>query len=144
LGLGNRHQSGIVDSLDKAVTERVQYGAKSADILRRRRVLLSLCADGAIVDKWSAADRIGAVIDRNGRTKAPLALRCPTRTSIIWLDPPLTGFAWQLAQDESLNTGPMPSLMSSAVSNRWQKCLRLAQRSHWSRFENRGCPGRTE
>jgi hypothetical protein len=46
LGLGNRHQSGIVDSFDEAVTEGVQYRAKGADILRRRHVFLGLWADG--------------------------------------------------------------------------------------------------
>src|SRR6266436_2716228 len=51
-----------------------------------------------------------------GLTKFPFASRWPTRSSVIWLGPPLTGFWWHSEQETALYTGPSPRLGSSLRS----------------------------
>jgi hypothetical protein len=65
LALRNRNQCGIVDGLHKAVAKSVKHGTERADVLRRRHMLLSCCAESTIINKGSTGYRIRTIINRN-------------------------------------------------------------------------------
>src|ERR1700730_6023708 len=51
-----------------------------------------------------------------GLTKFPFASRWPTRSSVIWPGPPLTGFWWHSEQEAAFLTGGSPGAGAVVLS----------------------------
>src|SRR6202035_2676290 len=63
---GDRLQRGVVDGLDKAVSESIERRAQCQDIFGDRYVLLRLGNDGAVVNDGAPGDAVGAIVDQHG------------------------------------------------------------------------------
>src|ERR1700751_4835995 len=66
LARGDLDQRVIVDRLDKAVAERIEGGAQSANVLCRRYVFLCLWTDSSIIDNRAPSNRIQPIVDKDG------------------------------------------------------------------------------
>src|SRR5215472_1381576 len=65
LSRGNVQQSTVVNRLHEAVSESVERGAQSPDVLGDRYVLLCFRNDGTVIENGAPLDGRGTVIDRD-------------------------------------------------------------------------------
>src|SRR5258708_35507412 len=62
---GDIAQRFVINGLYKTVAQCIEHRAEGVDILRRREVLLCVCADRSIVDNRTAGDRICTFVNQD-------------------------------------------------------------------------------